>query len=122
MIDDRLPQVLARIPVEWGRDLRFSEGWDEIVAHADAEIAAIYPDYTIHQVKEKFGGLRYYCDHSGEPVVSLIIRQAEAAAAQTCEICGAQDSGIGGDAVVTTGPMPPSKYWIRTACDVCRND
>lgn len=34
--------------------------WEELVVQLDEDIATIDPDYTVQQVKEKFGGLRYY--------------------------------------------------------------
>ena len=36
------------------------EGWYLIVADCDRDLTAINPDYQILQIKEKFGGLRYY--------------------------------------------------------------
>ena len=52
--------ILKRIPIEWGRHIRCSEGWYPLIAELDANIAKIFPDYEIQQVKEKFGTLRYY--------------------------------------------------------------
>jgi hypothetical protein len=54
------------------------------------------------QVKEKFGGLRFYADNV-TPEMDYYIRFAEAQASNTCEVCGDRGSSHGGG-------------WIRTLC------
>ena len=44
-------------------------------------------NYSISQVKEKFGGLRWY-DSGGNQAIRDIIRKYEVISAQTCMICG----------------------------------
>lgn len=61
------------------------------------------PDVTIQQIKEKFGGLRFYYD-GGDDEVSGMVRMAESWAARTCEVCGHPGS------LRTSG-------WMRTLCD-----
>lgn len=48
------------------------EGWVEPVIELDKKLAEINPNYRIHQIKEKFGRLRYYCDGVGEEGGKLI--------------------------------------------------
>jgi len=55
------------------------------------------------QVKEKFGGLRFYID-GGDDWVYGAISMAESMSYRTCEVCGAPGKTRG------TG-------WIRTTCD-----
>lgn len=55
------------------------------------------------QVKEKFGGLRFYYT-GGDDVVDGMVRMAESWAANTCEECGKPGNSRGGG-------------WIRTLCD-----
>jgi hypothetical protein len=55
------------------------------------------------QVKEKFGGLRFYYN-GGDEQIHGMVRMAEAMAATTCEECGTPGS-------LRTGG------WIRTLCD-----
>lgn len=88
-------------------------GWAGIVVEADRKLAELDPDYQIEQVKEKFGGLRFYCsiDHLDEAVA--IIRLAERLAALTCENCGSRDQ-------VTTAPTGRTN-WIYTLCAACRS-
>ena len=65
-------------------------GWVDIVAELDAEIAKIEPAYILDQVKEKFGGLRYYVRTTPETSEQIqeLIRAAEERASRTCQICG----------------------------------
>jgi len=55
------------------------------------------------QVKEKFGGLRFYI-RGGDDFVEGAIALAESLSFRTCEECGAPGSRRGGG-------------WIRTLCD-----
>lgn len=58
---------------------------------------------TVAQIKEKFGGLRFYYD-GGDDYVSGLVDMAEAWANRTCETCGTLGSQRSGG-------------WIRTLCD-----
>jgi hypothetical protein len=62
-----LEKILRRIPDGWGRWISHDAGWYPLVIGLDERLAAIDPDYVVHQVKEKFGTLCYYCDPNGEP-------------------------------------------------------
>jgi hypothetical protein len=61
-------------------------------------------DVTVRQIKEKFGGLRFYYE-GGDDVVDGMVRMAESWAARTCEECGNPGKSRHGG-------------WIRTLCDV----
>ncbi len=61
------------------------------------------PDVTVAQIKEKFGGLRFYYD-GGDDTVDGMVRMAEAWADRTCEECGHPGTRRSGG-------------WIRTLCD-----
>jgi hypothetical protein len=58
----------------------------------------------VAQIKEKFGGLRFYYD-GGDDQISGMVRMAEAWADTACEECGAVGKRRSGG-------------WIRTLCDV----
>jgi hypothetical protein len=58
---------------------------------------------TVAQIKEKFGGLRFYYD-GGDDQIRGMVRMAEAWADATCEDCGAPATKQ------TSG-------WIKTVCD-----
>ena len=61
-INAAIAAILQRIPETWGREIRCEKGWYPLIISLDSELAAIYPDYELQQVKEKFGTLRYYFD------------------------------------------------------------
>ena len=71
------------------------DGWKTIIRETDKKLKFIDPGYTVAQIKEKFGGLRYYYDQTVEygstasQIMEDIVRAAENAASRTCEICGA---------------------------------
>ncbi len=58
---------------------------------------------TVNQIKEKFGGLRFYYS-GGDDVIDGMVRMAESWAAHSCEECGAPGKSREGG-------------WIRTLCD-----
>ncbi len=55
-----LEPIINRFAKGWGATLDIGVGWWPIVIALDEQIAKQAPDYQIHQIKEKFGGLRYY--------------------------------------------------------------
>jgi hypothetical protein len=55
-----LIKIIRRIPPRWGRWISCASGWYPLLIELDEKLAQIEPDYEIHQVKEKFGTLRYY--------------------------------------------------------------
>ncbi|OBB81462.1 hypothetical protein A5760_16365 [Mycobacterium colombiense] len=71
---EALERILRRIPDGWGRWISHDAGWYPIVANLDERLAAIDPDYVVHQVKEKFGALRYYSAPSDD--LSTALQQA----------------------------------------------
>lgn len=88
-----LETILRRIPDGWGRWISHDAGWYPIVVAVDQRLSAIDPEYVVHQIKEKFGTLRYYCAPSGKPGPAVldgfraIIGEAERASAITCQRC-----------------------------------
>lgn len=40
--------------------------WEDLIIECHEELVKIDPNYTIFQIKEKFGGLRYYFDSDTE--------------------------------------------------------
>jgi hypothetical protein len=71
------------------------------------------PEYATQvvatQVKEKFGGLRFYVE-GGSKTIDGMIWLAEHMSENICEDCGSTEN------VTTEG-----KSWITTQCDKCRN-
>jgi hypothetical protein len=70
------------------------------------EVPPPMPHITASQVKEKFGGLRFYTNGYTDEV-SGMIRMAESMSYRTCEVCGS--------------PGRSNNYgWISTLCDTHR--
>ena len=88
-------------------------GWWPIIKSLSANIQhyldwknkteEVVPQVRVRQVKEKFGGLRFYYD-GGDEHVSGMVRMAEAWADASCEQCGAPGARRHGG-------------WMRTLCD-----
>lgn len=84
--------VVARIAEGYGKFISCDRGWWALIRDLDIELSEIDPLYAIYQVKEKFGGLRFYfapSDPSRSQKMSAVVKQYESLAAQTCEITGA---------------------------------
>jgi len=86
-----LAPVLIRFTSESPKKIWCDEGWWTLIANCDKEILAIDPNYTIFQIKEKFGGLRYYYSPSS-PIhgskIDEVIRKYEKICSMTCEVTG----------------------------------
>jgi hypothetical protein len=114
-LEDALTRLLLRIPDGWGRWIGCSRGWYPLIVRLDAQLAALDPEYTVHQVKEKFGGLRFYIGSEADPDVQeemrALIDEAERASERICEVCGS-----GGELSRSAGG------WYQTLCPPCRVD
>jgi hypothetical protein len=111
---ERMKPILDRIPPAWGKWLP-EPGWDDLLLEVNRELAVLDPGYEINQVKEKFGGLRYYFTCSEElyntdegstvrEEMHRIAGEAEEKSATICEYCGRPGKSRSGG-------------WIKTLCD-----
>ena len=57
---DDLLDIMNRIPIGWGRWISCDKGWYKLLADTNRKMKMMWPQYEIHQVKEKFGTLRFY--------------------------------------------------------------
>lgn len=66
MEDDfpELADILARFKQEWLKVIDTPTSWHPHIVACHKELLAIDPGYSILQVKEKMGGLRYYFEPS----------------------------------------------------------
>lgn len=79
----------------WEKLLRCDDGWINIIAECHSELLAIDKNYSIYQIKEKFGTLRYYCEPSNskhKEQFNTIVDKYERMSIKTCEVSGA--SGV----------------------------
>ena len=81
-------------------------GWAYLVTRAYRELEKQkYP--LLFQVKEKFGGLRFYVGTSTEEFEDFVAK-LEKESFTVCEECGAQGT-----------PKGWGSYWIKTLCPSC---
>ena len=78
-------------------------GWYGIIKELIEKSIAAGWDKQICQVKEKFGGLRFYINSAPDGVHTLI-REAENKSFEICEVCGNQGE-------------PRKGGWIKTLCE-----
>lgn len=58
--EEDIKKILAKIPLGWGRWISCEKGWYPLIIELDQKLTDMAPNYEIHQIKEKFGTLRYY--------------------------------------------------------------
>jgi hypothetical protein len=84
-------------------------GWHPLLIQLSKDIIKLDSTVSIAQVKEKFGGLRFYINGGTDEIYSLI-EKAEQESLTICEECGTKEN------VTTKG------HWIITLCDKCRKE
>jgi len=82
------------------------DGWSGILDRLLTSIKEAGWDGKVVQVKEKFGGLRFYCEGPPSLAVDTAIQLAEEESYSTCENCGAPSEARTGG-------------WVQTLCDAC---
>jgi len=103
-------------------------GWAKICDRTDELMKFIDPDYTIRQIKEKFGKLRYYYDSkfpydsTEGQILAIIASNAEEMSRYTCEDCGIDRTykKVGDEWLPTRIETKATRYWIKTYCADCR--
>ena len=92
----------------------FGRGWEPLIRKLCEDISEIlkgYPefDFRVEQIKEKFGGLRFYPGALGQDLfdpITDLISAAEQESYKVCEDCGAPGEIREGG-------------WIRVLCEKC---
>lgn len=84
------------------------DGWVPLIESLIVDLIAFGWDKQLGQVKEKFGGLRFYLDGETTDDINKRISEAESQSFKVCEACGNPGSDKG------------STAWISTLCDDCR--
>jgi hypothetical protein len=86
-------------------------GWQPLIEQVHTDLTELLGEYDLWQIKEHFGGLRYYmapvagCNPSKVDQIRNIITKAEDKSFETCEVCG-----VIGEPRALAG-------WIKTLCD-----
>ncbi|HOD33278.1 MAG TPA: hypothetical protein PKO12_07355 [Holophaga sp.] len=113
-------QILDACPVLFRRGLRdgfrCEDGWfailEQLSPRLEAICTALPPEEEAPvalQVKEKFGGLRFYLSRRTPEIVALIA-EASAACESTCEVCGHPGENV------------EIRGWYQTVCPWCRKE
>jgi hypothetical protein len=79
-------------------------GWNQILKDLITDLIALGWDKQVCQVKEKFGGLRFYII-AGSDQMHARIREAERLSYETCEVTG------------KPGKLRNDLGWYSTLCD-----
>jgi hypothetical protein len=82
------------------------DGWFPIIRSLIGLAKSTFQDFHIQQIKEKFGGLRFYT-YGGDEEFDGAVRMAEKMSLLICENCGAW------------GHCREDRGWAKTLCDVC---
>jgi hypothetical protein len=90
----KIEKLKNKIVPEYRKSIEVDEGWYQLVIDCDKELTGADPKYQIYQVKEKFGGLRYYTKPSNLDDKDIlkriadIIAKYEDIASRTCSATG----------------------------------
>jgi len=108
-MEERFPKMFAG---KYG-GFACGEGWWSILEALCGQIQhhidwknkqlEVVAQVTVNQIKEKFGGLRFYYS-GGDDVIDGMVRMAESWAGHSCETCGVPGKLREGG-------------WIKTLCD-----
>ena len=95
-----------------GCSMEIGDGWytliDDLCAKLQADADACGSQPKAYQVKEKFGGLRFYVDIA-TPEQQEMIGEAEEKSTKLCEVCGAAGTRT-------------RSGWIKTLCKAHNSD
>jgi hypothetical protein len=97
-VDKPLTESLMGFGFECG------DGWFELIKELSEKLEPMGVEAV--QVKEKWGGLRFYVDGATDEAWD-IIEEAEQKSETICEACGAP------------GELRDQRYWVFTLCDEC---
>ena len=79
-------------------------GWYPLIKNLIDELITLGWDKKVTQVKEKFGGLRFYINGGSDEIYNKIT-EAEKLSHETCELCGKK------------GELRTKIRWFTTLCD-----
>jgi hypothetical protein len=86
--------------------MQHGEGWFRLEQHLIEDLIKLGWNKEVCQIKEKFGGLRFYINEGSDEIFERI-QQAESESYKICEICGSKEE------------IGRTKGWITTMCEPC---
>ena len=105
---EEINDILNRFSPGFPETLYCDDGWFPLIIKLNNDLRAIDSEYKIYQIKEKFGGLRFYFEPSesatDEDISHMheLTRQAEDKSFTVCEISGGP------------GVLMKKDSWVRT--------
>lgn len=124
MNEEHTKQLIEEFPILFGKPLEryafsfykfeCSDGWFDLIRETSRKVVALDPLMRIAQVKEKFGGLRYYIDapHQNADEIRIIVQEAENLSFGICEGCGKSVP----KEMERSEKMPHEPSWLYTVC------
>ena len=100
---DSLPPLIGPNGTAWNPVVLNMGGWNDIVRRLVDDLIEMGWDLQLMQIKEKYGGLRFYISSATDEIFDRI-EEAESESLRTCCDCG--ESGKTRDG-----------GWIMTLCD-----
>lgn len=107
-MDRKITYGLRGREVTVGELIEGMEGWQDVIKSLVDDLFDLGWDGKLLQIKEKFGGLRFYID-TGTSEMFDRIDKAERASVETCMLCGQPGEQV------NTG-------WILTLCERHTNE
>lgn len=116
---DTIIHILSNFDTDATASFEHKPGWIPTIVSLHRKILALVDDYIIYQIKEKFGGLRFYAQpiilDSWSPenkyhitqIFNHLITSAETSSLNICEVCS------------KPGTLTVHNYWYKTRCDDC---
>lgn len=109
-IDNRLDSI--KWTEKWNREVEEAEAsdfedWDDWKSRDKRPVPEPIAQVVATQVKEKFGGLRFYYS-GGDDYIDGVVAMAESMSYRTCEECGNPGTSTSGG-------------WIRVLCEEHKN-
>lgn len=113
MVEDIKQELINRIVEPFAKTIDCEDGWLPLLADLHEHLSDIDPNYTIYQVKEKFGGLRFYYSLSNPEVADdaqKVVNFFETISLTICE-----KTGLPGQLMTRNG-------WYKTLNDTYTNE
>lgn len=102
--EQKLEPVAKRMLPDCWPYIECDVGWDDLLLELDSKLAELAPDYQVLQIKEKYGGLRFYAIGLSDEGLDLI-EEYEDRSLTICETCG------------SPGRLMQDRGWYKTVCD-----
>jgi hypothetical protein len=91
-VERKIAHIESLMHKDYTGYIECDHGWDELIIKCHEELIALDPNYVLIQIKQKFGGLRYYFETEADNRTRLkmyeVTGRYEALSLKTCEVTG----------------------------------